>query len=135
MQIVADPFGNVWALNSNITLSKLGPNGGALSPSGGFPIPLLPPPSIYGSNTYFGGKYISIDPGGNLWAVNSGTTSNCFVEVNNAGSVITPSGNFCSVAGNAETALVATDGSGNAWFSGFQTISKANSSGALWHMV
>ncbi len=130
VQIAADPFGNVWALNSTLTFSKFGPNGSALSPSGGFPVPLAPPANST-SSSYFGLKLFSFDPSGNLWAVNSGTTSNCFLEVSNAGAVITPTGNFCNAAGNAATFTVSTDGSGDAWFLGLSSVAKVNTAGSL----
>lgn len=132
VQLAADPFGNMWALNSNATASKFDPSGNALSPAAGFPVPFDFSSSVYSNTSYpheLGLNYISIDPFGNVWGIGSGSTSNCFIEVSNAGTVITPNGNFCSSAANSLVAAVTTDASGNAWYVGTGSVSKGNSSG------
>jgi hypothetical protein len=130
-QLAADPFGNVWALNSNLTLSKFGPTGAALSPAGGFPIPYLPSTGLP-TSIPLGGlfSYMAIDPSGNVWGIGSGASSNCFIEISNSGAVITPTGNFCATA-NGYYIEAATDTSGNAWFLGQNSVSKVSSSGSF----
>ncbi len=138
-QMKADPFGNVWTANSTVTLSKFGPNGAPLSPAGGFPVPFNVSTSIFGTSNISVNNLslsqnlfsaMSIDPSGNIWGIGSGTTSGCFIEMSNSGTVITPAGNFCAQAGNNTFTLeTATDGSGNAWFLGNNSISKVSSSG------
>ena len=134
VQMAADPFGNMWALNSNATVSKFDPNGNALSPAAGFPVPFNFSTSVYSNTSYpheLGLNYMSIDTLGNVWGIGSGSTSNCFIELNNAGTVITPAGTFCGSAINALVAAVTTDLSGNAWYAGTGSVSKVNSSGNL----
>ena len=124
----------MWTLNSNATVSKFDGSGNPLSPVGGFPVPFDFSASVYSHTSYpheLGHNYMSIDPAGDVWGIGSGSTSNCFIELNNAGAVITPSGNFCQSAGNALTAAVTTDTSGSAWYVGTGSVSKVNSAGGF----
>jgi hypothetical protein len=124
----------MWALNSNASVSKFDPSGNALSPAAGFPVPFNFSASVYSNTSYpheLGFNYMSIDPLGNVWGIGSGSTSNCYIEVNNAGAVITPNGNFCPSAANALVAAVTTDASGNAWYVGTGSVSKVNGAGAF----
>ena len=134
VQLAADPFGNMWALNNNATVSKFDGSGNALSPTGGFPVPFDLSASVYNQTSYpheLGLNYMAIDPSGNVWGIGSGSTSGCFIELNNAGSVITPAGNFCASAANSLTAAVTTDASGDAWLVGTNSVAKVNPAGAL----
>ena len=134
VQVAGDPFGNMWTLNSNATVSKFDGSGNALSPSGGFPVPFNFSASVYSQTSYpheLGRNYMSIDASGNVWGIGSGSTSNCYIELNNAGTVITPSGNFCTSAGDALVAAVTTGAPGYAWYVGTGSVSEVNSAGAF----
>jgi hypothetical protein len=127
----ADPFGNMWVLNWNRTLSKFDTNGNPLSPSAGFAFPnSLPLGFAYNAGSV-DISFISVDPSGDVWGPGSGSSSGCFNEVSNSGASITPSGNFCGSAGNSVIWNTATDGAGDAWFLGNNSISKTSSAGAL----
>jgi hypothetical protein len=117
-QLAADPFGNVWALNSNSTLSKFSVAGGALSPAGGYSFPL-----VYGGSTEVGPtgnaaeviSSMSIDPSGNVWAVYN---YQCYIEFANNGSVTqNPSGSSFPFCGNLPLLslpnAIGNDASGN----------------------
>lgn len=131
LRLAADPFGNMWTINADSTLTKYASNGAWLSPTGGFKIPIsMSPPMGTGEpSPGDAGNYLSIDPFGNLWIAGGGSTSSCYVKLNNSGQVITPAGDFCSKAGRT---LIddATDGSGNAWFYGTASVSKVSGNGA-----
>ncbi len=118
IQIQPDPFGNVWALNSDHTLSKFGPTGTALSPATGFPTIFI---SIAGS-TGFTTK-MAIDSSGNVWITGLSTSlgvTNCYAEYSNVGVLITPSGAYCPVEGQygMNPASISLDQSGNLYFNG-----------------
>lgn len=128
----ADASGHVFAINSNNTVSEFASNGSALSPSGGWSTGIAASFSPTGS----GNGYVSnsqqvgtlyIDALNNIWA---DTPVGCYVEMNSSGTVITPSGNFCSTVGTLGE-FFATDGSGNAWDYAGASISKVNAAGAF----
>ena len=131
-----DAAGNVYAVNANNTISKFSSTGSALSPSGGWSIGITTtftgtgPGNGYVSGTFQAGG-IRIDALGNMWGDTSFGATNCYYEMNSSGTNITPSGNFCSMAGSTFFTPDAVDGSGNAWFSGSPSISKVNAAGNL----
>jgi hypothetical protein len=132
--MTADKNGNVYVLNANNTISAFTSGGTALSPAGGWSLGI--PTTFTGSGS--GNGYVETttpvtslraDAQGNIWAVTPLGSSNCYVEMNSAGTVVTPPGSFCSTAGNVDQ--IAPDGFGNAWTSGSSTISKVHASGAF----
>ena len=130
LQLAADPFGNMWTINADFSLTKYGPNGAILSPDGGFKIPLsMPLPLGPDGPSPFQHGILSIDPSGNLWVAGNGYDTSCYSKLNNNGLVITPPGNFCSQAGGGILYLGDVDGLDNAWFYSVPSISKVSAGG------
>ena len=132
--MTADKFGNVYVVNANNTISEFSSSGTAISPSGGWSLGIAT--TFTGSGS--GNRYVQsssqvtsfrADAQGNIWAITPFGASNCYVEMNSAGTVITPVGTFCTAAGSVNQ--LAPDGSGNAWTAGDSTISKVNAAGTL----
>jgi hypothetical protein len=132
--MTSDKNGHVFVVNANNTISEFASDGTVLSPSVGWNLNI--PTSFTGSGS--GNHYIDstapvnsirADAQGNIWGVTPVGSTNCYVEMNSAGTVITPVGTFCTSAGGVSD--IAPDGIGNAWTSGNTTISKVNAAGAL----
>jgi streptogramin lyase len=134
-QLAADPFGNVWALNTNATLAKFGPDGTALSPSSGFAFPTAAGGSTGYPNLQGSIGTLAIDPSGNVW---TWAISGCYLEFKNDGTLLSfpyaTSGAACTVvnlptAGNA----FSVDGTGNIYIgSGYNPgILKFSNTGSL----
>ncbi len=134
--LVPDASGNVYALNANNTISKFNSTGTALSPSTGWSSGIATTFTGTGpGNGYIAGSHqagpIRIDALGNIWGETPFGSSACYFEMDSSGTVITPSGNFCTLAGPTFLGPPATDGLGNGWFSGTTTIGKVNAAGAF----
>jgi len=120
LQLVPDPFGNMWVLNlvnpSLTTLVKFDPTGAPLSPNNGYPLAAAFA-SQYGS--------VSIDPSGNVWiaGTSSQSTTTCYAELNNSGVDITPANHFCPSNVTFHGTIMTTDQNGNAYLNGFYKIS------------
>jgi hypothetical protein len=137
--LTPDASGHVFAINSNNTISEFASNGAALSPAAGWPTGLSSTFSPSGSgNNYVSndsqGGPIQVDAAGNIWGGTPyfySAPSNCYFEMNSSGTVITPTGTFCSVTGITYVDTAALDGAGNAWALGETTIAKVNAQGNL----
>jgi hypothetical protein len=134
VSMIPDASGHVFAMNANNTISEFGPTGTAISPAGGWSTGVATTftGSGPGNGYVFGSSQVEpirVDSLGNIWGVTAFGASNCYVEMNSSGTVITPVGTFCAAAGSVSE--MAPDGSGNAWTYGSTTISKVNASGAL----
>jgi hypothetical protein len=137
--MAADASGHVYVVNSNNTVSEFSSNGSPLSPAAGWSIGYSSGFSISGS----GDSYVTspevpgavnVDSLGNIWisGIYGTSATTCYIEMNSSGSVITPNGNFCNGIGSSGVSPgAALDGSGDAWFMGYSTISKADTSGNL----
>jgi hypothetical protein len=135
VSMATDASGHAFFVNANNTISEFDSNGNALSPSGGWSTGITPTFTGSGSGNLYIDNSTQVDPirvdaQGNIWGKTPFGASNCYVELNSSGTVITPTGNFCAMSGGSFDD-VAPDGSGNAWTSGSTTISEVNSSGAL----
>lgn len=113
-----DASGNVWVSNKNISsVTKLSNLGAALSPWSTTEVTALGTREIGGGFTGGGilaPKDIAVDPYGNVWILNNGSTLS---ELNSAGTPLTSATHTFSGAGNpANTGIgLAIDGIGNAW--------------------
>jgi streptogramin lyase len=114
--VATDAAGDVWVTNSgNSSVTKLGPDGSAISGSGGYTAGGISSPSA-----------IAIDASGNAWIANAG--NNSITVLNSTGS----SGTAYSGNGLTTPASIAIDGSGNVWVanSGANSVSGFTVSGS-----
>ena len=134
--MASDAAGHVFAANANNTISEFAANGSAISPAGGWSTGITSNFSPSGpGNGYITNASqvdsIQVDAQGNIWgAIPVGSSpGKCYVELSSAGTVITPTGNFCTTTGITSTATGTTDGLGDAWVAGNTTIAKVNAAG------
>ena len=137
--MASDASGHVFAVNANNSVSEFDSNGNAISPAMGWSTGIASSftPSQSGNGDPYNASQvgpIGVDALGNIWGAvpdDSGPgQNNCYFEMNSAGTVITPNGNFCGMNGNY-SGFDAFDGSGNAWALGTSSISKVNAMGNL----
>lgn len=116
-KIAVDPFGDVWTLNSNSSLSELAPNGTPLSSASGF---------SGGGNASDTGAGIAIDGNGNVWTADSGSTGDVAEYAGYdggavdgspvaTGSPLSPPGVGYISGINGPNGAIAVDGSDNIW--------------------
>lgn len=134
VSMTPDASGHVFVVNANNTISEFGSTGTALSPAGGWSLGITPVFTGTGSGNSYVDNTAQVDPIhvdalGNIWGISPFGASNCYIEMNSSGTLITPAGTFCGLSGG-NLSDVAPDGSGNAWMSGSSTISKVNAAGA-----
>jgi hypothetical protein len=133
VSMAADASGHVFVVNANNTISEFASNGTAISPSGGWSTGVTATFTGSGSGNGYVDNSTQVDPIrvdalGNIWGITPYGSSNCYVELNSAGTVITPVGTFCA---SNDLTEVAPDGTGKAWGNGSQAIAQVNASGAL----
>lgn len=136
--MTTDASGHVYTINANNTVSEFNSAPATLSPAGGWSTGFTS--AFTGTGT--GNGYvtdsseagpITVDALGNMWvSAPSTSTTGCYAELDKTGAVITPASTsaFCTAIG-IDYSSFATDGSGNAWASGYLSIAKVNASGSL----
>ncbi len=137
VSMTSDASGHVYVANANNTISEFSSSGAAISPSGGWSTGVTTTFTGVGATNSGNGYVVNttqvspirVDALGNIWGVTPLGSSNCYVEMNSSGVVITPAGTFCTTSGGA--ADISPDGSGNAWVNGSSAIAKVNAVGAL----
>ena len=136
--MAGDASGHVYTINANNTVSEFNSAPATLSPSGGWSTGFT---SAF-TGTGSGNGYVTdaseagpmtVDALGNMWVSAPSTSiTGCYAELDKTGAIITPASTsaYCTAIGTDYSAF-ATDGSGNAWASGYLSIAKVNASGAL----
>jgi streptogramin lyase len=112
--VAVDQTGNVWLSNSgNNSVTRLDPNGNALSPNAGY------------TGSFNAPSAIAIDQGGYAWVTNSG--NNSLVQLSPAGTSPT------ILTGNGLTAphAIAIDATGSVFVANKTSVSSFTNSGAV----
>jgi len=135
-----DTSGDIFVTNANNTISEFNSSGTALSPSGGWSTGITS--AFTGTETGVGyatnseqAGPASVDSLGNIWGkAPFSPGSPCYFEMSSStGLVTTPSGattGYCASMISLSD-FAKTDGSGNAWGVGFESIGEVNSTGGL----